>query len=395
MSIAELAKQQEAFMVALRRDLHHQPELSGKEVETSRRIQRELNALGVPFVTVGEHGVVATIAGKRDDRVVALRADMDALPIQEDNGHLDYASATPGVMHACGHDGHVAMLLGAARILHQRRGDINGTVKLCFQQAEETGGGAAEVLAELKKSPVICCFGIHLWSEFEAGRISVEAGPRMAAGQGVWINVTGEGTHGAYPHRGRDAILAASAIVMNLAALVSREVDPNYPTVLTFGHISGGELGNIIPERVTLAGSLRTTNNERHDAFFAAIERVVHETARTWRTTATIETNRGAPLVANDPAWSAVARRAALAITDADDVVNFNTLMASENFGEFLAVYPGVFAFVGVRSDATGCVWPHHHPKFNIDEAQLWKGAALHAQFAIDALNQDQNGRKS
>jgi amidohydrolase len=389
MPIADLAKQNQAFMVALRRDLHRHPELSGQEAETSRRVMRELTTLGIPFVRVGEHGIVATITGTRDDRVVALRADMDALPIQEENGHLDYASTVPGVMHACGHDGHTAMLLGAARVLLEVRDQLPGTVKLCFQQAEETGGGALEILDELKKFPVVCCFGMHLWSEFETGRISVEAGPRMAAGQGIWITVTGEGTHGAYPHRGRDAILAASAIVMNLAALVSRETDPNYPTVLTFGKIAGGEMGNVIPERVQLAGSLRTTNNARRDAFFAAIERVVHDTARTWRTTATIETNRGAPLVANDPAYAEIARRAALAITDAADVVPFNTLMASENFGEFLAVYPGVFAFVGARNEAIGAVWPHHHPKFNIDEAQLWKGAALHAQFALEALKQD------
>ena len=386
MSVSTLAEQQQAYMVAIRRDLHARPELSEQEAQTGARVMAELTALGIPFVRVGDYGVVATIEGTGTDRAVALRADMDALPVQEENTHLPYMSKHDGVMHACGHDGHTAMLLGAARVLKERRDEIRGVVKLCFQQAEETGRGVPEILAELKKYPVECCFGIHLWSGFETGKISVEAGPRMAAGQRVTIVVTGQGTHGAYPHKGIDPILAASSIVMNLAALMSREVDPIYPSVLTFGAISGGTAGNVVPEHVTLSGSLRTTNKDQQASLIKAITRVAQDTAQSWGATARVDIPPGVSVVINDPHCSQIARGAALKIVGAGDVAPFHTLMASENFGDFLDVYPGVFAFIGVHNKACGATWPHHHPKFNIDEDQLWKGAALHAQFAIDYL---------
>lgn len=386
MTIAALTQEQQAYMVALRRHFHSRPELSELEKETAARVMQELDAMGVPYVRVGKYGVVATIEGVHKDRAVALRADMDALPIQEENTHLDYMSSNEGVMHACGHDAHTAMLLGAARVLKEKRSELQGMVKLCFQQAEETGGGVPEIIAELRKSPVECCFGIHVWSEFETGKISVEAGPRMAAGQLVDITVRGKGTHGAYPQDGVDPVLATSAIVMNLAALMSREVDPIYPSVLTFGNISGGTAPNVIPEQVRIQGSLRTTNKPQQAGLIEAIKRVAQDTAATWRATAVVEIPPGVPLVENDPYCSDIARDAALKIADPQDVVAFNTLMASENFGEFLETYPGVFAFVGVRNDACGAIWPHHHPQFNIDEDPLWKGAALHAQFALDYL---------
>ncbi|KYB46233.1 hypothetical protein AB664_23585 [Brucella anthropi] len=198
----EIARAEFEYMCAIRRELHSLPELSLFERRTSQRIAEELDVIGVPYVRVGEFGIVATIEGARTDRVVALRADMDALPIQEDNPHLEYRSQTPGIMHACGHDGHVAMLLGAARILQQLKSQLQGTVKLCFQQAEEVGKGTRDILTELAKFPVETVFGIHLWSEIETGKISVEAGPRMAAGKAINITVHGAGTHGAYPNRG-------------------------------------------------------------------------------------------------------------------------------------------------------------------------------------------------
>lgn len=391
-SAIAIALAEQDYMRTIRRELHSLPELSLHESRTSQRIAEELDAIGVPYVRVGEFGIVATIEGTSRDRVVALRADMDALPIQEDNPHLEYCSKTEGVMHACGHDGHVAMLLGAARILQQLKGQLNGTVKLCFQQAEEVGKGTQEILAELAKFPVESVFGIHLWSEIETGKISVEAGPRMAAGKAINIAVHGTGTHGAYPNRGVDPVLASAAILLNCSALISREIDAVEPAVLTFGQIHAGEAGNVIPDIVRIAGTLRTTSVTTEAFLIEAVERVVKNTAASYRATAEVSWPGGVPVVANNPACSDVAFTAVHNLGLNDQLIDFKTMMASENYADFLAVYPGVFALIGVRNEALGACYPHHHPKFNIDEEPLSTGAALHAQYAIDYFNKMQAG---
>lgn len=393
-SAIEIARAEQEYMRNIRRELHSLPELSLHERRTSQRIAEELDTIGVPYVRVGEFGLVATIEGTRKDRVVALRADMDALPIQEDNPHLDYCSQTAGVMHACGHDGHVAMLLGAARILEQLKSQLQGTVKLCFQQAEEVGKGTQEILRELAGFPVETVFGIHLWSEIETGKISVEAGPRMAAGKGINITVRGTGTHGAYPNRGVDPVIASAAILLNCSALVSREIDAAEPVVLTFGQIHAGEAGNVIPDTVRISGSLRTTSNETEDFLMEAVERVVQNTAAAYRAKAEVSWPGGVPVVANDSTCSEVARVAVHNLGLQDQLTSFRTMMASENYADFLAVYPGVFALIGVRNEALGACYPHHHPKFNIDEEPLATGAALHAQYALDYFSSVNVGAK-
>lgn len=372
-------------MIHLRRQLHRQPELSFGEAKTSALIQSELNAIGVPYITVGSHGIVATIQGLRDDRMVALRADMDALPIHEDNQHLDYRSCHPGVMHACGHDGHVAMLLGAARVLQSMRSQLAGTVLLCFQQAEEVGGGTQEILSELAKHPVKTVFGIHLWSEIESGRISAQAGPRMAAVDAFEITMQGVGCHGANPNRGADPIIAAATLVLNASALISREVDPKHAAVLTFGKIHGGEAANVIPEKVTLSGTMRNTHEMTRAAMKDSLRRMVQSTGEVHRVHGKLDfLTAGTQVVMNDPYCSHIAECAVQQLGLGDQLIHQETLMASENFGDFLERYPGVFAFIGARNDECGACFPHHHPSFNIDESVLSRGAALHAQYAIE-----------
>lgn len=387
MQAYQFALSEQEYMRALRRELHRHPELSLQESWTSQRIIQELDAIGIPYKRVGDYGVVATIEGTRNDRVVALRADMDALPIQEDNSHLDYQSSVPGVMHACGHDGHVAMLLGAARVLHRMRDELHGTVKLCFQQAEEISKGAREILDELKNFPVETIFGIHLWSEIESGKISIEAGPRMAAGEAVNITVHGVGTHGASPNRGVDPIMAAAAIVLNCSALISREVDPAEPVALTFGQIRGGEAPNVIPDSVKIAGTLRTSSAETRAFLNEALPRMVKSTAEAYRARAEIAIHGGVQAVVNDVACSEIALHAVRNLGLEGRVTQFRSMMASENFGDLLAEYPGVFALIGVRNEAVGAIYPHHHPKFNIDEEPLATGAAIHAQYAMEFFN--------
>ena len=387
MDISRLAKEQQEYMVEIRRYLHQRPELSHQEEKTSQKICEELTSMGISYEIVGDYNVVATIEGKRKDVIVALRADMDALPVTEETG-LPFASQKPGIMHACGHDGHVAMLLGAARIFQQVKGEMNGTVKLCFQQAEETGGGALEILENLEAHPVKTAFGIHLWADFETGKISVEPGPRMAAADGLRIEVNGKGTHAAYPSKGVDPIITSAAILSNLTAMVAREANPLYPSVLAFGAINGGELGNVIPERVTIKGGLRSTNNEQRARLMQAIRRIVEGTAATYNTTAEVIREGGVPIVFNDEFCSAVATTAAEKVGGQEAVSPLDLIMASENYGFFVDRYPGIYAFIGVRNEKINACYPHHHPKFDIDEATFFLGAGLHVQYTLDFLNQ-------
>lgn len=385
-TVAELARRYQPYMVALRQQLHAQPELSFQEQDTSQLVQAELTRWQIPFEVVGDYGVIATIEGTSTQRMVALRADMDALPITEQNPHLAYASTRPGVMHACGHDGHVAMLLGAAQVFQQLKERMPGTVKLCFQQAEERGGGTAEILRALAPYPVISAFAIHLWSEIETGKISVEAGARMAAGDNFEIAVKGVGCHGANPHKGVDPIVVAASIVLNAAQLIAREVDPTHAAALTFGKLHSGAAANVIPDTAVLAGTIRTTDEADQAHLQAALRRVVQSTAQTYRAGAELTIQRGGPLLVNDAGCSARARQTVQQLFGSAALVAFPSLMVSENFGDFLAVYPGLMALLGVRNEACGACHAHHHPQFNIDEAVLYQGAALHVGYALDCF---------
>lgn len=385
-SVTEIARRYQDYMVGLRRTLHAAPELSFQEQGTSQLVQRELAAMGIAYEVVGDHGVVATIEGTSTGQMVALRADMDALPIHEKNEHLDYCSQTQGVMHACGHDGHVAMLLGAARVFQHLKGTMNGTVKLCFQQAEERGGGTAEILRALAPFPVKSAFAIHLWSEIETGKVSVQAGPRMAAGDNFEIVVTGVGCHGANPHCGIDPIVVASSIVMNVSHLIAREIDPTHAAALTFGKLHSGEAANVIPDRAVLAGTLRTTDPADQAHLQAALRRVVHSTATALRAAAEISIQSGGPLLSNDARCSEVAAQTVRELFGAGPLIQFPSLMVSENFGDFLEVYPGLMALIGARNAQTGACFPHHHPQFNIDEDVLYMGAALHVGYALNCF---------
>ncbi|HEY4068114.1 MAG TPA: amidohydrolase, partial [Burkholderiaceae bacterium] len=277
--VAQAALACQDYVVELRRKLHHAPELSYRERGTAELITDELTRMGVPWQTVGEHGVVATIVGRHERAMVALRADMDALPIQEKNEHLSYRSGVPGVMHACGHDGHVAMLLAAARIFLQFREQLDGSVKLCFQQAEEQGGGTAELVEHLKPFPIKSAFAIHLWSEIESGRICAQAGPRMAACDNFEVVIDGVGTHGATPQRGVDPIVTAAALVGNVSSLMTREIDPAHAAALTFGKLQSGHAANVIPAQALLAGSIRTTHRADQLHLHEALQRMVDSTA--------------------------------------------------------------------------------------------------------------------
>ncbi|MBP0625080.1 M20 metallopeptidase family protein [Cupriavidus consociatus] len=389
MNLKEIADAELDYMTAIRRKIHRSPELSFQEQRTADLVAAELDAINVPYLRVGTHGILGILEGSRADRAVVLRADMDALPIQETNSHLAYESVIPGVMHACGHDGHVAMLLGTARLLKSLRSQPRGTVLLCFQQAEEVGGGTQEMLEQFANHPVETVFGIHLWSEIERGKISVEAGPRMAGSDVFEVVIDGVGCHGANPNRGADPIIAGAALVLNASALLSRELDPAHGFALTFGKIQGGQAANVIPDRLVLSGTMRNTNESTRTLMKHGFARMVKSTAETHRVHAELKfRSAGSKIVRNDEYCSAVAESAIRRFGMEGALTRQDTLMASENFGDFLAVYPGVFAFVGARNEECGACFPHHHPRFNIDETSLVTGAALHAAYAIEFLQQ-------
>ena len=334
------------YMVGLRRAIHQTPELSYRERSTAQLIKAELDQMGIPWVAVGEYGVVATVEGRHQNAMVALRADMDALPIQEENDHLSYCSQVPGVMHACGHDGHVAMLLAAARLLLQFKDQLQGTVKLCFQQAEEQGGGTEALLAHLAPFPVKSAFAIHLWSEIDIGKISTRAGPCMAACDNFEVVLDGVGCHGATPHRGIDPIVAAAALVSNVSSIMSREINPAHAAALTFGKLQSGHAANVIPRQALLAGSIRTTHKADQQHLQEALRRVVESTAATFRASARLDIRRGGPVLINEARSSALAARCVAELFGDGHLIDFPPLMVSENFGDFLEHYPGLMALV-------------------------------------------------
>ncbi|MGL5253681.1 MAG: M20 metallopeptidase family protein [Brevinema sp.] len=385
--VRELAKQQSSYMISLRREFHRHPELSFQEEWTSNRIQQELSKLNIPFEIIGEYGVLATIEGQTTNTMLALRADMDALPIQEENKHLDYMSQTPNVMHACGHDAHISMLLGAASILSQLKGKLKGSVKLCFQQAEEVGGGASEILQALDSFPIKTTLGIHIWSELPAGKVSITPGYRMSGGTSWKVVFKGRGTHGAIPEEGISPLIVAAAFVLNLNSCWAYEFSPLENVAGTTGILRSGTAANIIPEEAEVAGVHRTFTPEQYEKFNSLIKRVAENTAATYRAKATVFFEKGIPPVYNDPEYCMLAQKSALALADENILDEFHPLMPSENFGYYTKKYRGLMAFVGAGNASKGCTYPHHHPCFNIDEDAMVLGAGLYAQYALDFFN--------
>ncbi|MBF8984249.1 amidohydrolase [Lutibacter sp. B2] len=387
MGIKELARQDKEYVIDLRREFHMHPEPSWHEQRTAKRIKEELDQMGIPYVSVAGTGVVATIQGNNEGKVVALRGDIDALQVNEAND-IFYKSQNEGIMHACGHDGHGAMLLGAAKILNQLKHEINGTVKLFFQPAEELAEGAAKMVKEGVMEGVDSVFGIHLWSDLAYGTVSVEAGARMASADLFKIRIKGKGGHGSLPHQGVDAVIVASALVMNLQSIVSREISPLEAAVVSVGKIQGGTRFNVIADEAVLEGTTRCFNNKIRGEFPEIIERIAKNTASSYRAEASIEYNLGTPATINEAECSRIATKSVEKLLGKEGIVKFEKVTGGEDFAMYLEKAPGAIAFVGIRNEEKEANYPHHHPRFNMDEDALEIGTALYAQYAIDFLNE-------
>ena len=384
MSIIEISNKYKQTVVDLRREFHRFPEASLHEFKTIDRIGQELDKLGITYKIVADTGIIAEIKGKNPGKTIALRGDIDALPIKELN-ECDYKSENKGFMHACGHDCHISMLLGAAMILSHIKNELNGTIRLLFQPAEEISVGARKMIEAGALRDVDGVFGIHVWSDIEHGFVCIQDGPLMASADFFTINVRGKGGHGSAPHQGVDAVIASSAIVMNLQSIVSRELSPLEPAVVSIGSLQAGTSSNIIASDAILSGTTRSFNQNIREKFPEMIKRIAQDTASAYRAEAELSYIFGAPVVINDANCSKIAEKSLVKIGAKSIVIE--KITGGEDFAEYLNRVPGVFALLGVRNEAKGACYPQHHPMYTVDEDALEIGAALHAQYAVDFLN--------
>lgn len=370
-------------MIALRRELHQHPELAFQETQTAARIQSFLEGQGLELRTgVGGTGVVAGTP-RRSGRTVLLRVDMDGLPIEEES-ETPYASRVKGRMHACGHDGHVAMGAGAARILARR--SLPGTVKVLFQPAEEGEGGAQAVIADGVLEGVDLVLGVHLWNELPVGTLGVAAGPLMAAVDRLKIVIRGRGGHGGQPQRAADPVVAAAHVVTALQTIVAREVSPLESAVLTIGSIHGGDAFNVIPDQVTLTGTIRSFDPQLRRSMPERIGRIAGGIAEGLGCRAEVEVRAGNPAVINDPQVAELARRAAVRVVGEERVVSPQPTMGGEDMAVYFERVPGCFVFVGAANPERGLAEPHHSPRFDFDEEALAIGCAFLVEAAVEAL---------
>jgi amidohydrolase len=371
-------------LVRWRRDLHQHPELAFRETRTADVMARELSGLGCEVRTgVGRTGVVGLMHGGHPGPVVMLRADMDALPVREVT-EAPYASQAPGVMHACGHDGHMAILLGAATLLARHAAGLPGDVLFVFQPAEEGLGGAAAMLADgvLTDPAPAAAFGLHLWNAMPMGRVCAQAGPLMAAADIIEIVVRGRGGHGALPHEAVDAIAVTGQVLSALQTIVSRNVDPQETAVLTIGTVHGGTAFNVIAETVALEGTIRTFSLPVRETVLTRLRVLLDGIAAGMGARYDLKVQPVAPAVVNDPGIAEVARAAAVQVVGATAVAWHPPMMVSEDFSEFQRVVPSCYMLLGSGNPALGLDAPHHSPRFDFDEQVLPLGAALLATAA-------------
>lgn len=397
--ICDLTKGYEPELISLRRYFHKHPELSWEEIKTSDRLEEELGKIeGVKILRRGfggtNSGLTAEIRGEKPGtgagKCVALRADIDGLPVMEEND-VEYRSQVDGVMHACGHDGHMAGLITASRILSQLRSEFSGTVRLIFEPAEESGirGGAKVLVEEGALDGVDAIFGLHLFTLYPAGQVLYRSGPCMASADGWDLNITGKGGHGSAPELAVDPTIAAFMFGNAVQTLISRETSPKETAVISITSIeTSTKTRNIIPESVKLMGATRALSGELQDRLEAAMRRTISGIAQMTRCRMDLDYMRFYPAVINDPALTDILKDAALGLFGPEDVKEAPLNMGSEDFSFYGAVVPATFAQVGVGDrDRPETCNPHHSATFDLDESQLWRGAALHAGFAWSYLN--------
>jgi amidohydrolase len=374
----------EPQLIQIRHDLHRHPELSGDERNTAALVASHLLGLGLDVQTeVGGHGVVAVVRGARPGPTVALRADMDALPIQEE-GSPEYRSERGGIMHACGHDGHTTMLLGAAEALTLAREQMAGDVRLIFQPSEETGAGASGMCAAGVMDGVSSIFALHAWPPLPVGQIGIRLGAMTASADTFEIVVQGRGAHAAYPHLSVDPITAAAQIVIALQTIASREIDPVQPVVVTVAQFHAGSAPNVIPDTAHLTGTIRTHSKEVRASMPDRVRRIAEGVCAAMGATCHVAFRDGTPPVVNDPQAAALASAAAVGWLGPDNVITLpNASMGAEDFAHYLNHAPGALLRLGLGNPT-----PLHAPTFDFTDAALIVGVRTLVAIALKSLTE-------
>jgi len=380
-------------LINIRRHLHRNPELSMKEEKTSAFIAAKLDEYGIKYTSgIAVHGIVALIEGKNPGkRTIALRADMDALPILEDN-NTEYCSTVPGVMHACGHDVHMTCLLGAAHLLQQLRNEFEGTIKLLFQPSEEQfPGGASMMIKEgaLKNPTPEKMFGQHVLPTLEAGKIGLKPGKYMASTDEIYLTVKGKGGHGATPELNIDPVLIASHIIVALQQIISRDKNPVLPAVLSFGRFIADGRTNIIPSDVKMEGTLRTFDEKWRADAHQKITKLATGLAESMGGTCEVFIDKGYPFLVNDDKVTAQTKKAAIEYLGPDNVVDLDMRLTAEDFAYYTQLVPSCFYRLGVANESRGIVHNLHTPRFDVDEASLETGAGFMAYLAFSAMTKE------
>lgn len=371
-----------AHAIALRREIHRYPELGFEEERTAALVERELTALGIAHRRIAKTAVVGVIEGAKAGKVAGLRADMDCLTLTERSGEA-FSSDRPGLMHACGHDAHTAMLLGAARALAASRDTLAGKAVLLFQPAEEGPGGALPMIEEgaMENPHIDAVTMLHVDTRLETGKIGISGGAVNAAADEFHITITGKGGHGASPHMSADAIPAAASAVLALQNIAARETDPLKSVVVTIGTIEGGYRNNIIADRVFMTGTFRSQEREIRDGLEARARRILEGIAAAYNVKAELKVIYGYPAVINDRPL-AEAFSAHMSARGTLEVVSPPPTMGGEDFAYFAERVPGVMVRLGIRNEAKGCVYSAHSPEFKVDEDALAHGIATLVAFA-------------
>lgn len=383
--IEQAVAQIKSEIIAWRRDFHRFPEVAFQEERTSQVIQQLLQAWGLEVRRLAGTGLRAVLPGGRPGPVVALRADMDALPLQEE-GDKPVLSAHQGVAHCCGHDGHMAILLGVAKVMLQLKEALPGEVVFIFQPAEERPpGGAKLMIEEGVLEGVTAIFGLHLWQPLPTGKIALRAGPMMAQADEFEIEVLGKGGHGSMPHQTVDPIWVAAQIVSGVQGLVSRETDPLQPLVISFGTIHGGTIHNIIPEKVRLTGTVRTLDEKLQARIEKRLPEVCQGVGQTWGAEAQFAYKRGYPALVNPPEMVEFVQQVVRQLWGEERLVSIKPVMGGEDFAYYLKKIPGAFFFFGAGNQKQ---YPHHHPRFDIDEEALPEATFLLTNLAWEYLSQ-------
>ena len=369
-----------------RRDFHRHPEVAFQEERTSAVLRGFLESLGLPVKTMAKTGLRAVLEGKKGGKTVALRADIDALPLQEE-GDKEYISLNPGAAHACAHDGHMACVMGAVKVLTQMRDRFDGSVVFLFQPSEELPpGGAKPMVEEGALEGVDAIFGLHFWQSLPTGKVGIVKGPMMAQADNFTIKVTGKGGHGSMPHTSIDPIYAAAQIIVNAQSVVSRNVDPLKPVVVSFGTIKGGTVYNIIPGEVIMTGTVRTFESDVQDLAERRLREISGSVALSLGAEADFEYEKGYPPLVNQGEMTDFVTATAKNVLGEDCIGPFDPIMGGEDFAYFLQRVPGAFFFFGMGD---GMDHPHHHPSFDMDERALPQATHLLIRLAVDFLGRN------